>query len=117
SSFELLRLAVSRIANATELRTSFPIDALCADFTNAESTERRKDAIDLLTLLGGTLGNYPEDRLIDGLLQWMSDDCHLLVDAWLWTPNGRNGGRGLNADEQRALTATLTFPARNRFVF
>jgi hypothetical protein len=117
SSFELLRRAVSRIANASELHTAFSIDALCADFTSAETPDRSCRTTDVLALLGGTLGNYPEPRLIEGLRRWMSDDGHLLVDAWLWNPNGWNGGCDLSPDEQRSLTATLTFPARNRFVF
>src|SRR5262245_1715056 len=116
SSFELLRCAVSRVANASELRTEFPIEALCADFTQVEPRPPRGHAY-VLSLLGWTLGNYREAFLVDQLKRWMTPESHLLIDARLWSLNGWNGARELSAEERDAVTRGLTYPARNRFVF
>jgi hypothetical protein len=116
SSFELLRRAVARIAGASELLSQFPIEAICADFTSVDAA-RAGGNIDLLSLMGGTLGNYREDVLIERLKKWMKPDSQLLIDAWLWVPNGWNGARNLTMQEERSLTSTLSFQARNQFVF
>jgi hypothetical protein len=116
ASFELLRRAVARIANATELRSPFAIDALCADFTQFERDRPHGD-IDILTLLGGTLGNYREIDLIERVKDLMTPRTHLLIDAWVWRADSPNGAGTISNEDRRTLMASLNFPARNRFVF
>ena len=116
SSFELLRRAVSRVVNATELHSRFTIDALFADFVNSGLAHGFADA-HILSFLGGTLGNYREDELMERLTHWMTPASHLLVDAWLWSANGWSGVGALSREEQQLLTGALSYPARNRFVF
>lgn len=85
-SFELLRRAVHRIATAEELDGTFPIQAVCADFTDVRARglpEPPPGSSRLFALTGFTLGNYREADLVASIGALMREGDHLLLDARL----------------------------------
>ncbi len=82
-SFDLLRRAVHRIAHAEGLRGSFPITAVCGDFTRLAPVRvpATKGCARLFTLTGLTIGNYREDALLTDLRALLSRGDYLLLDA------------------------------------
>jgi SAM-dependent methyltransferase len=85
-SFELLRRAVHRIANADGLPSDFPIRAICGDFTDLGSIDAlaRADAdLRLFTLTGFTFGNYSETDLVRRIHALMKEGDYLFLDTRL----------------------------------
>jgi hypothetical protein len=85
-SFELLRRAVHRLGTAAGIDGPFPIQAVCADFTDVQARglpKPRAGGSRLFTLTGFTLGNYREADLIESIGALMREGDHLLLDARL----------------------------------
>lgn len=83
-SFELLRRSVNRVATAPDLPPGMAVAAVCGDFTGLGSlplTHPDEGCVRLFTLMGFTLGNYPETELTDHIRSLMAEGDYLLVDA------------------------------------
>jgi len=86
SSFELLRVALGRVARSEGLPRGLPIRAHCADFTRLAdpcALPGAEPAGRLFALTGFTLGNHDESALLKGISTLMSARDYLLVDARL----------------------------------
>ncbi len=119
-SFELLQIAVGRIARASGFRTAFPIHAVCADFTKLQNRLPNglpEDERRLFSLTGFTLGNYPEVELLSGIRRLMRDGDFLFLDARLH----RAGNEGAEPDPSRfdrtRLLRSYDLASVKRFVF
>lgn len=119
-SFELLRRAVNRLAQFGGFRRSFPIEAICGDFTDLDGL--RKVAADsgaarLFLLTGLTLGNYAEDRLLGQIGQGlMTAGDYLLVDGRSHGLDPARPFSALTAEECAGLTASYDLETVRRFV-
>lgn len=117
-SFDLLRHAVRRVSCTPELTTSFPIRAVCGDFTRLVSSPGAQDGTsNLFALTGYTLGNYSEGDLLGRVRALMKPRDWLLVDARLHDLRGYDGNRAIEDDERERLTRAYALPLSNRFAF
>lgn len=119
-SFELLRHAVHRIAHADGLRHSFPIWAVCGDFTdlahvvpNGLSDEYAR----IFTLTGFTLGNYQECDLLKQIGGLMRHGDYLFLDARLHDLGAFSHNRHLTLSDRSTLLRSYDLSSVKRFVF
>lgn len=120
SSFELLRRSVSRLAAAEGLPPDMAVSAVCGDFTALASLGAPVGGsgdLRVFSLLGFTLGNYPEGALVERIGGLMHPGDYLLVDARLHDlgplPEDPSGMAG----EGRVLGAGYDLESVRRFVF
>lgn len=119
-SFDLLRRAAHRLSNATGFRNPFPITMVCGDFTGVESALARngdRAGRQLFSLTGFTMGNYPEDRLLDSIGALMQPGDYILLDARLHAA-GQLSEEGFNAFRSREeVSGHYDIDTVRRFVF
>jgi SAM-dependent methyltransferase len=118
-SMDLLKRAVNRISGRHG-GASFPVEAICGDFTDLEGLRPAPvppGTAHLFMLTGLTLGNYPEDRLLGRIGEsLMAPGDYLVLDA-------RDHGMGpgteeadLTPDRRAAMTRSYDLDPVRRFV-
>jgi Histidine-specific methyltransferase, SAM-dependent len=123
-SLDLLQTAVAAVMKAPSLRTddrNFRMKPILADFErNLSSIEPfltydSTPNFDFLT--GYTLGNAPEQTVIEALHRLMRPDDLLLVDARLHDAGEITDDRQLTKDLEARLKAPYSSPAVQKFAF
>ena len=119
-SFELLRRSVNRVATAPDLPPGMAVSAVCGDFTGLGSLPPPHPAdgcVRLFTLLGFTLGNYPEWDLVRHIRGLMAPGDYLLVDARLHGLGPLSADLDGLARSDRRVGAGYDLETVRRFVF
>lgn len=119
-SFELLRRSAHRLAASEGLPRGMELTAVCGDFTglgSPTSLGRSPGLARLFTLMGFTLGNYPEGALLRKLALLMEPGDHLLLDARLHGLGPLPGDGASLGDRLPGLLVGYDRESVRRFVF
>jgi SAM-dependent methyltransferase len=119
-SFDLLQQAVAEVVNAQFLERRFRIKAIHGDFTQLERLKAIytfDESVNLFSILGFTLGNYNESRLLDVIRRAMGSGDFLLMDARIHGLDAWDGRRPFSEEEKAELTRSYRHPLNDRFAF
>ena len=119
-SFHLLRRAAHRLATADGFQHSFPVRFVCGDFTELQVpplVEPETDAVQVFSLTGFTMGNYPEAELLGGIRSLMQQEDYLLLDARVHGYGQLPGQRSRLFPEGRDIAGSYDLDTVRRFVF
>ncbi len=118
-SFELLQRAVSTVLGTPWLSKNFKIKAVHGDFTRLSTYKpifAFDPAVNFVSLIGYSLGNYNEAELLGKLREGMEMGDLLLLDARLHQL-GQIAGKRLSKSDSAEILINYNHPKNNRFAF
>jgi len=119
-SFELLRRAIHRIGFGSGFRQSFPIQAVCGDFTDPGDCVRDNSGgivSRLFSLTGFTMGNFEERGLLSRIEATMAPGDYLFLDARIHSLGPVSEDVSLIGVSKEKAFKSYEIPSVRRFVF